>query len=103
MEYLQEYRKKYLQPAPSPRVRRKDTNIVHDTMWKITQQPTQQTRYNLRSTRGTNFRHLAAQQLLAQHLYNSHGAMHILNAQGQNMSMDSLLKGPQGESFGKKC
>ena len=45
------------------------------------------------SCRGTNFRHLASQQLLAQHLFQYH-ANHIYRDNGTKELIDSILKDP---------
>ena len=53
-------------------------------------------RYNLRSTTknyGDNFKHKAADYLLAQHLW-QHNANHIYRTDGTKHTIDSLLKGP---------
>ena len=46
-----------------------------------------------RSTYGTPFRHLAARQLLAQHIF-QHQAQHIYDAKGNRQSLKHLLLGP---------
>ena len=46
-----------------------------------------------RSNHGTPFRHLAARQLLAQHIF-QHQAQHIYDAKGNRQSLKHLLLGP---------
>ena len=57
-------------------------------------------RYPLRShSSGTNYRHLAAQYLAAQQLFNNpfqHAGFHIFRPDGKKETMDSLLSGPNG-------
>ena len=55
-----------------------------------------QSRYNLRSTstsKGTNFKNLAAKTLLAQHIFNTSNISHIYDATGTKMKIRQLLNG----------
>ena len=65
--------------------------------------PQKHHRYNLRSRQGNSFRHLATQNLVAQHLFSTpsiQSAMHIYNPDtGKKETIDSLLKGPKKERW----
>ena len=60
--------------------------------WKRRDNPTTQRRYNLRSS-PTNFRHLATQTLLAQHIHQKNSSLHIYNQKGQKQTLATLLQG----------
>ena len=54
------------------------------------------TRYNLRArARQKNYKDAAVQYLLAQEVFRHH-ALHMFDDKGNKMSMEKLLKGPDG-------
>ena len=57
-------------------------------------------RPSTRSMQGTNYKHLAAQQLLAQHIF-QHCANHIYNTSGKKETIDTMLAGPHKEIWDK--
>ena len=60
-------------------------------------------RYNLWSrVKGTNYKHQAAQYLVAQEIFR-HCAMHINDDHGHKLSMEDLLNGPDGTSIWDKA
>ena len=59
-------------------------------------------RYNLRShTKGTNFRHLATQQLLAQHIFPHNYVHHIYDNTGRRIRVLDLLQGNESKTWQK--
>ena len=82
------------------------TNIIINALKRNAPQPTHHPshRYNLRTRRhhGTNFRHLATQNLVAQHVFAQQhsSALHIINpSTGKKENLDSLLKGPERDRW----
>ena len=45
----------------------------------------------------TNFRHLAAQQLLVQHIFSTPAVNHIFDSNGKKQSIDKLRLGADGK------
>lgn len=68
--------------------------------WKPGDQKEPQRRYNLRSSIGINFKGMAADVLLAQHIFN---ANQIFNAAEKKLSIDSLINGEDGEKKMETC
>ena len=98
---------KPINPEPLSSTTRKDlTTIIINTLKKNNQKtiPSSRHRYNLRTRRrhGTNFRHMATQNLVAQHVFSQQhpSALHIINKKsGKKENIDSLLKGPERERW----
>jgi hypothetical protein len=60
-----------------------------------------QQHYGLRPNRMKNYsyKHRAAKQLLAQHLFQKPQVMHVYNKQGKRETVDSLIAGPDGKTW----
>ena len=92
-------------PAPHPSMKSpKKTPNVHSFSTKATSSMVKpidprsaEARYRFRPRRSTNFRRFALQHIVAHELFRMPSMHHIYNDSGKKESLDSLLKGPNGD------
>ena len=68
---------------------------MKDRTWKKSKLLVPQKRYNVRSNTGTNFKSMAVDVLLVQHICS---ANHVFNPAGKKLSIDTLINGEDGDT-----